>query len=79
MRVNVALRQYRKAYADYWASTAALTGTGEPVDAFIMPVAPFPAPRRGRYPDCSRSFPCEWGLSRVNGVGLSGANKWLTL
>lgn len=34
---------------DYWNSTAELTGTGRPVDAFILPCAPFAAARPGRY------------------------------
>jgi amidase len=47
--VNVAKRQYQKGYGDYWNSTEALTGTGRPVDAVVMPVAPFPAARPGKY------------------------------
>ena len=33
---------------EYWNSTTSLTGTGRPVDAFILPVAPFAAARRER-------------------------------
>lgn len=49
-KVNVQIREYRKQYSDYWNSTAALTGTGEVVDAFIMPVTPFPAATPLDYP-----------------------------
>jgi capsule polysaccharide export protein KpsE/RkpR len=34
---------------DYWNDSVQRTGTGRPVDALIMPVAPFPAARPGRY------------------------------
>ena len=47
--VNRDLRTYKKEYMDYWNSTASLTGTGRPVDAFVMPVAPFAAARPERY------------------------------
>ncbi|KAI5306110.1 Acetamidase [Ascosphaera atra] len=40
-------REYQKKYLDYWNSTASLTGTDEPVDAFIAPVSPFAAARHG--------------------------------
>lgn len=43
MANNVAKREFQKRYLDYWNSTAELTGTGRPVDALIMPLAPFPA------------------------------------
>jgi amidase len=46
---NRALREWRKRYLDYWKHTEHDTGTGRPVDAVISPVAPFPAPRPGRY------------------------------
>ena len=46
---NVAKRQYQKEYMDYWNSTEKLTGTGRPVDAFITPLAPFPAARPTKY------------------------------
>lgn len=42
---NVAKREYQKEYMDYWNSTKDLTGTGRPVEAFIMPCAPSPAVR----------------------------------
>ncbi|KAL3483066.1 putative general amidase GmdA [Aspergillus germanicus] len=48
MRRTIALRNYRKAYLDYWNSTAALTGTGKPVDALIAPVHHGPPPAMGR-------------------------------
>ncbi|CAG8010531.1 unnamed protein product [Penicillium salamii] len=41
--INVAKREYQKQYMDYWNSTAALTGTGRPVDALFCPVAPHAA------------------------------------
>jgi amidase len=40
---NVRLRQLKTEYLEYWNSTAKLTTTGRPVDAFISPLAPFPA------------------------------------
>ncbi|KAM5529583.1 amidase [Fusarium oxysporum f. sp. phaseoli] len=48
-RNNVLLREWRKAYLDYWSSTSNLTGTGRPVDAVICPVAPFCAVRPTKY------------------------------
>ena len=47
--VNVAKREYQKEYMEYWNSTRDLTGTGRPIDAFLMPLAPFAAPRPTRY------------------------------
>ena len=46
---NVAKREYQKEYMEYWNGTQDLTGTGRPVDAFIMPLAPFPAARPNMY------------------------------
>ena len=46
---NVAMREWRKEYMEYWNSTKDFSGTGRPVDAFIAPVAPFPASRPERY------------------------------
>ena len=46
---NVAKREYQKEYMEYWNSTETLTGTGRPVDALIIPVAPFSAPRPTKY------------------------------
>lgn len=46
---NIAKREYQKEYIDYWNSTEDLTGTGRPVEAFIMPCAPFPAIRINTY------------------------------
>lgn len=46
---NIAKREYQKDYMEYWNSTAALTGTGEPVDAIICPTAPFAAARPTKY------------------------------
>ncbi|KAL9131643.1 MAG: hypothetical protein Q9217_000454 [Psora testacea] len=48
---SVAKREYQKEYIEYWNGTVKLTGTGRPVDAIIMPVAPFAAarPERWRY------------------------------
>jgi amidase len=34
---NVKKREYEKEYLDYWNSAAGMTGTGRPVDAFLMP------------------------------------------
>jgi amidase len=36
--VNIAKRNYQKAYLEYWNSTMELTGTGRPVDGFLCPV-----------------------------------------
>ncbi|KAJ5773234.1 hypothetical protein N7457_008130 [Penicillium paradoxum] len=41
--LNVAKREYQKAYMDYWNSTAQLTGTGRPVDGLLCPLAPHAA------------------------------------
>jgi amidase len=41
--INVAKREYQKAYMDYWNSTATLTSTGRPVDGFFCPLAPHAA------------------------------------
>jgi amidase len=46
---NVAQRELKKQYLDYWNSTASKTSTGKPVDAVICPAAPFPASRPGMY------------------------------
>ena len=46
---NVAKREFQKEYMDYWNSTQNLTGTGRPVDALIMPLAPFAAARPRKY------------------------------
>ncbi|KAK5442585.1 hypothetical protein LTS15_011009 [Exophiala xenobiotica] len=46
---NVAKRRFQKEYLDYWNSTAQETGTGEPVDGFICPLAPYPAAREEKY------------------------------
>ncbi|KAL1960109.1 hypothetical protein VTO42DRAFT_281 [Malbranchea cinnamomea] len=47
--INVAKREYQKAYLDYWNSTASLTGTGRPVDGFLSPVAPWAAVMPSKY------------------------------
>ncbi|KAK4691609.1 hypothetical protein P7C71_g5424, partial [Lecanoromycetidae sp. Uapishka_2] len=46
---NVAKREYQKEYMEYWNSTKDLIATGRPVDAFIMPLAPFAAARPTKY------------------------------
>ena len=46
---NIEKREYQKEYLEYWNSTAELTGTGRPVDAFISPLAPFCAARPEKY------------------------------
>ncbi|KAL2865945.1 amidase signature domain-containing protein [Aspergillus lucknowensis] len=48
MARTVALREYRKAYLDYWESTADETGTGRAVDALIAPVHHGPPPAKGK-------------------------------
>lgn len=48
-RTNIEKREYQKEYMDYWNSTKNATGTDRPVDAFIMPLAPFPASRPKGY------------------------------
>ncbi|OAA65242.1 Amidase [Niveomyces insectorum RCEF 264] len=45
---NLRLGRYRKAYMDYWNSTAALTKSGAPVDAVLAPVAPHAALELGK-------------------------------
>ncbi|EED17167.1 general amidase GmdA, putative [Talaromyces stipitatus ATCC 10500] len=47
--INVKKRNYQRKYLEYWNSTSGMTGTGRPVDAFIMPVAPFAAARPKLY------------------------------
>ncbi|KAK5798225.1 hypothetical protein VI817_004516 [Penicillium citrinum] len=47
--LNVSKREYQKEYMDYWNSTAALTGTGRPVDGVICPNAPFAAVKPAEY------------------------------
>lgn len=49
MKANIAHREAQKEYMEYWNSTAAVSGTGRPVDAVISPLAPFSAPRPGKY------------------------------
>lgn len=39
--------ELREMYLDHWNATVARTGTGRPVDAIVLPVAPFPAPPHG--------------------------------
>lgn len=46
---NVAKREYQKAYMEYWNDTAAVSSSGRPVDALVVPVAPFAAAREKRY------------------------------
>ncbi|KZV89596.1 general amidase [Exidia glandulosa HHB12029] len=41
--------ELRELYLDHWNATVANSGTGRPVDAIILPVAPFPAPPHGLY------------------------------
>ncbi|EXJ93263.1 hypothetical protein A1O1_01655 [Capronia coronata CBS 617.96] len=36
--INIAKREYKKAYLEYWNSTKDLTDTGRPVDAVLCPV-----------------------------------------
>lgn len=55
--LNVAKRAYQKEYMEYWNSTSALTGTGRPVDAVIVPCAQFPAARPDTYDYCGKSCP----------------------
>lgn len=47
--VNIAIRELRKEYMEYWNTTTELTSTGRPIDAVICPVAPFPAARPEQY------------------------------
>ncbi|KAK5994234.1 Acetamidase [Cladobotryum mycophilum] len=47
--INVAKRNYQKEYMDYWNSSAAKTQSGQPVDAVIMPLAPYPAARPNEF------------------------------
>ena len=43
MATNIEKREAQKDYMEYWNSTRHQTDTGEPVDAIISPLAPFPA------------------------------------
>jgi amidase len=54
--INIEKRNYQKKYLDYWNSTSELTGTGRPVDAFIMPVAAIAAARPNMYNYYGRSL-----------------------
>lgn len=47
--LHIAKREFQKEYMEYWNSTVDLTGTGRPVDAFIIPLAPFAAARPRKY------------------------------
>ncbi|RAL15913.1 putative general amidase GmdA [Aspergillus homomorphus CBS 101889] len=47
--LNIQKRQYQKEYLVYWNSTAALTGTGRPVDALICSTCPYAAFLPGQY------------------------------
>lgn len=49
MQTNIEKREVQKEYMEYWNSTAEKTGTGQPVDAIISPLAPFPAARENGY------------------------------
>ena len=49
MAVNIEKRDAQKEYMEYWNSTRHHTGTEEPVDAIIAPLAPFPAARENGY------------------------------
>lgn len=46
---NVEQRNWKKQYMDAWNATASETETGQPIDCIIAPLAPYPAPRPGRY------------------------------
>ncbi|KAF7882245.1 hypothetical protein EAF00_011761 [Botryotinia globosa] len=48
IEANIAVKNYRWKHLDYWNSTSELTVTGRPVDAFIMPLAPFTPPKMGQ-------------------------------
>ncbi|RMY56381.1 hypothetical protein D0865_03685 [Hortaea werneckii] len=49
MAANIAQREAKKEYMEYWNSTAEHTGTGRPVDSIICPLAPYAAARPGKY------------------------------
>jgi amidase len=55
-KLSVQRRTYLKEYMEYWNGTAAVTESREPVDAVIMPVAPFAAARPERYFYYGRMF-----------------------
>jgi len=46
-QTNVKQRDLKEEVLDYWRKTANVTGTGRPVDAIIVPMAPFAAPPHG--------------------------------
>ncbi len=45
--LHIRKREYQKEYMEYWNSTAEVTSTGRPVDAFISPLIPFTGMRPG--------------------------------
>jgi hypothetical protein len=50
-------REFQKNYVDYWNSTAELTQSKRPADAFIMPVAHLPAALPGKYDGYTYTLP----------------------
>ncbi|KAF5359680.1 hypothetical protein D9756_002870 [Leucocoprinus leucothites] len=55
-QLNVQQSDLRQLYLDRWRETAAVTGTGRPVDAIICPVAPFVAPPHGKNTNYDYTF-----------------------
>lgn len=46
---NVAQREWKKKFLDAWNATSSSTGTGEPIDCIISPIAPYAAARPQKY------------------------------
>ena len=48
-KTNKDLREWKKRYMEAWNNTASTTGTGQPIDAIIAPLAPYAAARPEKY------------------------------
>ena len=60
---------------EYWNSTQNQTSTGRPVDAFLMPLAPFPAARPDTYKYYGYSSICNLLDYTCCSVPVLKANK----
>lgn len=47
--LNLERTSYQKLVLEAWNDTAKKTKSGKPIDAFIMPIAPFAAVAHGQY------------------------------
>ncbi|CAI6022359.1 unnamed protein product [Clonostachys chloroleuca] len=67
-RNNVAKRDYQKEYMEYWNSTSETTGTGQPVEAVIMPAGEAAATCQGcvTYGDYTTSLSAlDWTMVTI--------------